>query len=196
MKNLKRIYEEKFKQAVLKSDPFDLEKIVHPYQILVSFFDAGNIQSHLIVLKELYKNATRKGSLKKEPHSIMYNHKLFSELLNATWVIYKTKVKRKDIPFHMADVVMPGGALSNCTLQKYLMDDEISNPYLGFYHCYKDFSLSCYQRNLYHWFWFASSTKDFLGKDKDTKKIYRNFYKILICSWSIYKMELLNENKS
>lgn len=191
MKNLKLIYQQKFEKAKIKSYPFLHPKRINPYEVFGDFFDAGDIESHLAELKELYDKATSKKFLKKQPHSIMYDYKLFSEILNATWIVCKTKVKSRDIPFRMQELVMPGGVLTDCTLQRYLMEDEIKNPYLGFFHCYNDFALATYHRNLHIWFFFGMSKKDFLGKDKETKKTYKNLCRIIICTWPIYENELL-----
>lgn len=196
MENLTTIYEKKFKKSTAKSYPFFQQRPVHPYQVIGSFFNAGDVVGYLEISRRLFASATSERLLKKELHSMMYDHKLFSELLNATWIIYKTKVKCSAMPLQKDVFVVSGGHLDISIIKKFLMEDEMNNPYLGFFHCYKDFELAAYHRNLYYWFFFSLTDKDFLVKDKETRKIYKNLCKMIICSWLIYENELLERDNN
>jgi len=125
MKDLTPIYRNGFKKSIIKSYLFFQKRLTHPYNVLSESFNAGSIAGHLKIVKQLFNNTTIEICIAKGPNSMIHGHQLFSMLLNAIWLIEKTKVKYIAMPFQIELVVISVGNLRHRCLQQIFNAEPI-----------------------------------------------------------------------
>ncbi|WP_293299180.1 hypothetical protein [Pedobacter sp. UBA4863] len=188
--NLMLRYATAYKKARVKTLIFD--NYEDPFMVFRDFFSSSDIENHLAMLKRMYKHASVNRRFKKHPADIVLYYEIFTNLLNATWIIFKTNIRFKDLEAKEKYLgIGTGGELSNESLTKYLAEGEIEDAYRGFYNAFAHISLTEYHRRLNNWYKLSLCGDDHDDEDKLGRKIYKMLKKLMVCSWLIYEREIL-----
>ncbi|MCJ0742144.1 hypothetical protein [Pedobacter montanisoli] len=192
MENLQSVYKGYFKKALQKNPIYG--ESTNPYEIISNFFDAASIEDHLLLLRRIYKNAISLKSFNRDIADVLYRYKLISQLLNATWVVYKTDVKFSKSIGLSGKHKLKGKVLSDTKLAAYLKPDEIVDPYLVFEILYKELSLYKLQDQLYEMLNLSLCSNEHAEEQVKIKKVYKSLVKVLICCWLIFKNEIASHH--
>lgn len=182
------LYRSKYKKAKLATLIFG--DYLDPYMVFSDFFSASDIKGHLAELKKMYRCAISLRRIKSSPANAIYDRELFSNVLNAAWVIDQTGIRFFQVANKEHYAGMSGGKLNDQKITHYLTDVEIKDPYLGIKNVFKKATLNECQAALYEWLKLAFCKCEF---DEDVKggKRYKYIVKTLICCWLIYEKEIL-----
>ncbi len=191
--NIAVLFAAKYKKAKLKSVPFDC--YIDPYMVFSDFFGVSNIKGHLLEFKKIYRSAASLRCVKATPASVIYDRELFSNLLNAAWVINQTGIRFSQINGKEHYKGLSGGELSGKKINCYLTDAEINDPYLGIKKVFNDNTLQKCHAALNEWLKMALCKNEFEEDYKGRRKLYKGIVKVLICCWLIYEREICVSTK-
>jgi len=184
---LMSLYRSKYKKAKLATLIFG--DYSDPYLVFSDFFSVSDIKGHLMELKKMYRCAMSLRSIKSSPANAIYDRELFSNVLNAAWVIDQTGIRFFQVGNQQHYTGMSGGGLNNQKITRHLTDIEINDPYLAIKNVFKKVTLDECQAALYEWLKLAFCKSEF-DEDFKGRKRYKYIVKILICCWWIYEKEI------
>ncbi|MDN3551263.1 hypothetical protein [Mucilaginibacter aquaedulcis] len=176
----------------------DPDEIDEPLNVISDFFSADWLPGHLESLLEWRKHVIEEGYYtdepKKSPAGLLFTHQLNAKLVEAVYLISRTKRASK-----LADAI-------NINFDQQLQQEEQEwlhypvhlssveriNPYLAISHFFKVYTVDQYLDLLYEWLetGLSNHSADEFLDTSDVIYLYENMQKLYEAAWIIKQREI------
>jgi HEPN domain-containing protein len=176
----------------------DQDEVNKPLKIISDFFSADWLPGHLDSLFEWRKYVIEEGYYtdehKKSPAGLLFTHQLNAKLIEAAYLISRTKraLKLADAIHINFDLQLQKEEQEWLHYPVYLSSTECINPYLAISNIFKAYTVHKYLDLLYEWLetGLSNHSADEFLDTSDVVYFYENMQKLYEAAWVIKQREI------
>jgi hypothetical protein len=176
----------------------DQDEVNEPLKVIIDFFSADWLPGHLESLFEWRKHVIEEGYYtdehKKSPVGLLFTHQLNARLVEAAYLISRTKraLKLADTIHIHFDVQLKQEEQEWLHYPVYLSSFERINPYFAISKVFKVYTVSRYLDLLYEWLetGLSNHSADEFLDTSDVIYLYENLQKLYEAAWIIKQREI------
>ncbi|PJJ84642.1 HEPN domain-containing protein [Mucilaginibacter auburnensis] len=174
------------------------DEVNEPLKVIIDFFSADWLPGHLESLLEWRKYVIEEGFYmdehKKSPAGLLFTHQLNAKLVEAVYLISRTKrtLKLADAIHINFDVQLNQEEQEWLHYPIYLSSVERINPYLAISNFFKVYTVGHYLDLLYEWLetGLSNYSADEFLDTSDVIYFYENMQKLYEAAWIIRQREI------
>lgn len=176
----------------------DQDEVHDPFKVIIDFFSADWLPGHLESLLEWRKHVIEEGYYidqhKKSPAGLLYTHQLNARLVEAVYLISRTKraLKLAEAIHINFDKQLKQEEKEWLHYTVYLSPVERINPYLAISNFFKCYNVNQYLGFLYEWLetGLSNHTANEFFHTSDVIYFYENMQKLYEAAWIIKQREI------